>query len=78
MRRRPLDHLVGTLALYIIFTGTFPAVAADLSLIPWPANVVAGQGAFAFTKRTVLVADSSFTTEAALLLQQLRSESGLP
>ena len=78
MRRRPLDHLVGTLALYIIFTGTFPAVAADLSLIPWPTNVVAGQGAFAFTKRTVLVADSSFTTEAALLLQQLRSESGLP
>ena len=78
MGRRLLDHLVGPLALFVIFAGASPVIAADLSLIPWPANVVVGQGAFALTKRTVLVADSSFANEAALLLQQLRSESGLP
>ena len=77
MRRRILDHLLGMLTLYIVFAGTYPSTAADLNLIPWPANVAVGHGTFAFTKRTVLVADSSFTNEAELLLHQLRSEWGL-
>jgi len=56
--------LVGLLATELVR-------AAELNLIPWPAQVTPTAGQFIRTDATVIVADAPFATEAALLAEQL-------
>lgn len=61
-----------TLLLAGWLAGIVPAIAsAELNLIPWPAQVTPGDGTFALTEQTAVVADSAFAREAAALAVDL-------
>ena len=58
--------LILNLLATVLLGGTVPAVAAaELHLIPWPAQITQQDGQFAVNEQTAVVADHAFASEAA-------------
>lgn len=63
-----MQHL---LVAGLLAGGSILAAAADLNLIPWPANVQPLPGEFVLNQKTVVTADALFTNEAAVLADEI-------
>jgi hexosaminidase len=59
-------------ATSVLLATFLKAPAAELHLIPWPAQVQQRGGQFTLNKQTAVVADGAFTNEAAFLAEKLQ------
>lgn len=77
---KTISKYLSTAAFALICTGAVSAQepAAKFPLIPYPAQLTAGEGSFTITSKTGIVTSNAFNTEAYALKDLLRKGLGTP